>query len=247
MTFLFLGYSIIIIMLFFFFIVNPLILVTKADFTVLYLNICPTGPKVISADEHPLHPIERVFDEKKDWLFDQSDYGQFIIDRGCSSAVNSVEIINAENNLRSSKKVRVSVSNSLSDNSWIEVLVQELPDKRDCVIRSDCDTLERLYFSFSTKIVRYVKLQVLEVYGVGGGLTKFDIYFGNSLLKGFSLTNFIFQSFSSLDNPSRFVETISSSNNKPKKYAKMNTNQEQCRSEANNQMEEKDSSVVSSF
>ena len=64
MTFLFLGYSIIIIMLFFFFIVNPLILVTKADFTVLYLNICPTGPKVISADEHPLHPIERVFDEK---------------------------------------------------------------------------------------------------------------------------------------------------------------------------------------
>ena len=176
-------------MLFFFFIVNPLILVTKADFTVLYLNICPTGPKVISADEHPLHPIERVFDEKKDWLFDQSDYGQFIIDRGCSSAVNSVEIINAENNLRSSKKVRVSVSNSLSDNSWIEVLVQELPDKRDCVKRSDCDTLERFYFSFSTKIVRYVKLQVLEVYGVGGGLTKFDIYFGNSLLKGFCLTN----------------------------------------------------------
>ena len=164
---------------------------TKANFNVSYLNVCPTSPEVVSGDviNKNVHPVKNLFSgDSKDWLFNlnsiESDYGQFIIDRGCSSAVNSLMIINTENDRRSSKKVRVLVSNSLLDNSWIEVVLQgDLPDTTRCLTRDDCLSMTELYFSFSTRFVRYVKLQVLEIHGsslhgsVGGGLMKFDIFF----------------------------------------------------------------------
>ena len=178
-------------MLFFFFIISPLIMATKADFNVSYLNVCPTSPEVVSGTviNKNVHPVKNIFSgDRKDWLFNlnsiASDYGQFIIDRGCSSAVNGVMIINTENDRRSSKKVRVLVSNSLLDNSWIEVVLQgDLPDTTNCLLRDDCLSMSELYYSFSTRFVRYVKLQVLEIHpttkhgSVGGGLMKFDILF----------------------------------------------------------------------
>ena len=110
----------------------------------------------------------------------QGDYGQFIIDRGCFSPVNTVEIVNTGiNRHRSTKKFRVSVTNSLLDDSWIEVVEQgNLPDSRNCGSRPDC-SFESKFYNFDTKISRYFKVQILETYGSrGGGLKKFDISYG---------------------------------------------------------------------
>ena len=85
---------------------------------------CPEGPKVVSGDQagprcSPSN--EFVKNAKNGWLFNHhsitGEHGQFILDRGCSSTLNSVEIINAWNDQRSTKKFRVSLSNSLAEDS----------------------------------------------------------------------------------------------------------------------------------
>ena len=165
-----------------------LILSRKVTFT----KICPNGPEVISGDVEPLgrHPITNVLHVDDEWLYDlnliEGNYGQFIMDRGCYSPVNTVEIINTENGDRSTKKLRVSVTNSLSDDSWIVVVEQgDLPDSRDCGNRQDCNSLESNFYNFDTKVSRYFKVQILEIHGSrGGGLKKFDISYGEAGIQG---------------------------------------------------------------
>ena len=111
----------------------------------------------------------------------QGDYGQFIIDRGCFTPVNTVEIVNTLNGHRSTKKFRVSVTNSLLDDSWIEVVEQgNLPDSRNCGSNPDCSyESTQFFYNFETKVSRYFKVQILETHGsIGGGLKKFDISYG---------------------------------------------------------------------
>ena len=160
-----------------------LILPRKVTFT----KICPKSPEVISGDVvEPLgmHPVTSVFRVDDEWLYDlnliEGDYGQFIIDRGCHSPVNTVEIINTENGDRSTKKFRVSVTNSLSDDSWFVVVEQgDLPDSRNCDQRPDCNSLESNFYNFDTQVSRYFKVQILETHGsYGGGLKKFNISYG---------------------------------------------------------------------
>ena len=154
---------------------------------------CPEGPKVVSGDQacNGCSP-SNVFGEHE-WLFNHhqitGEHGQFILDRGCSSTLNSVEIINTLNNQRSTKKFRVSVTNSLAEDSWTEVVVQgNLPNTMNCHIRDDCDQFESKFYSFDAEVARYVKFEVLEFHlfegtkSVGGGIRKFDIYFGIYIL-----------------------------------------------------------------
>ena len=153
---------------------------------------CPEGPKVVSGDQlsYCCEP-KWVLQLSNEWLYDHGsitgDHGQFILDRGCYSTLNSVEIINSWNDWRSTKKFRVSVSNSLAEDSWNEVVVQgNLPNSMNCPQRDDC---ESKFYSFNAEVARYVKFEVLEFHlrleepkSVGGGLKKFDIYFGICIL-----------------------------------------------------------------
>ena len=88
---------------------------------------CPEGPKVVSGDQASCCPASNVFDMDSQWLYDHrfvtGEHAQFILDRGCSSTLNFVEIIKAWNDRRSTKKFRVSVSNSLAEDSWYLDLV----------------------------------------------------------------------------------------------------------------------------
>ena len=155
---------------------------------------CPEGPKVVSGDQASCCPASNVFDMDSQWLYDHrfvtGEHAQFILDRGCSSTLNSVEIINTSNGDRSTKKFKVSVSNSLAEDSWNEVVVQgNLPNTMDCHIRDDCDQFESKFYSFNAEVARYVKFEVLEFHlrleepkSYGGGLRKFDIYFGIYIL-----------------------------------------------------------------
>ena len=85
---------------------------------------------------------------------------------------------------------RVSVSNSLAEDSWTEVVVQgNLPNTMNCHQRDDCDQLESKFYSFDPEVGRYVKFEVLENHlrlkepkSIGGGLRKFGIYFGIYIL-----------------------------------------------------------------
>ena len=90
-----------------------------------------------------------------------------------------MEIVNTLNGHRSIKKFRVSVTNSLLDDSWIEVVEQgNLPDTSNCGSNPDCSH-ESKFYNFETKVSRYFKVQILETYGsYGGGLKKFDISYG---------------------------------------------------------------------
>ena len=160
---------------------------------------CPEGPKVVSGDQacngcspSNVHTAYSIHGEHE-WLFNHhqitGEHGQFILDRGCSSTLNSVEIINTLNGDRSTKKFRVSVTNSLAEDSWTEVVVQgNLPNTMNCHIRDDCDQFESKFYSFNAEVARYVKFEVLEFHlhlergPVGGGLRKFDIYFGIYIL-----------------------------------------------------------------
>ena len=157
---------------------------------------CPEGPKVVSGDQacngcspSNVHTAYSIHGEHE-WLFNHhqitGEHGQFILDRGCSSTLNSVEIINSSNGHRSTKKFRVSVSHSLAEDSWNEVVVQgNLPNSMNCPQRDDC---ESKFYSFNAEVARYVKFEVLEFHlhlergPVGGGLRKFDIYFGIYIL-----------------------------------------------------------------
>ena len=160
---------------------------------------CPEGPKVVSGDQacngcspSNVHTAYSIHGEHE-WLFNHhqitGEHGQFILDRGCSSPLNSVEIINTYNEHRSTKKFRVSVSNSLAEDSWTEVVVQgNLPNTMNCRQRDDCDQLESKCYNFDPEVGRYVKFEVLEFHlfqgitSIGGGLRKFDIYFGIFIL-----------------------------------------------------------------
>ena len=82
------------------------------------------------------------------------------------------------------------MSHSLAEDSWNEVVVQgNLPNSMDCHIRDDSDKFESKFYSFNAEVARYVKFEVLEFHlrleepkSVGGGLKKFDIYFGIYIL-----------------------------------------------------------------
>ena len=151
---------------------------------------CPEGPKVVSGDQASCCPASNVFDMDSQWLYDHryvtGEHAQFILDRVCSSTLNSVEIINSSNGHRSTKKFRVSVSHSLAEDSWNEVVVQgNLPNSMNCPQRDDC---ESMFYSFNAEVARYVKFEVLEFHlfegtkSVGGGIRKFYIYFGIYIL-----------------------------------------------------------------
>ena len=91
---------------------------------------------------------------------------------GCSKNVTGVSLINIHNighGDRSTKKFRV-LGSATADGPWQEFLVANLEDSR----HQDPPPLQQLMFENSAT-VSFIKLELLEFYGHGGGLQYFTV------------------------------------------------------------------------
>ena len=114
------------------------------------------------------------------WLAEERKVGEeqgFIMNLGCSKTVSSVVLKNTHNGRhrdRSTKKFRI-LGSTTNNGPWQELLVANLEDSR----QQDPPPLQQLMFANSA-VVRFIKFELLEFYGKGGGLQYFAIEGGES-------------------------------------------------------------------
>ena len=112
------------------------------------------------------------------WLTEEEKKGEeqgFIMDLGCEKTVQGVSLRNTHNGRhrdRSTKKFRL--RGSLNYNGpWNELLVADLEDSRN----QNPPPVQNLTFANSAT-VRFVKFELLEYWGNGGGLQYFEVLTG---------------------------------------------------------------------
>ena len=103
------------------------------------------------------------------WLGPSNSDGSFIVDFGCEKQRSILELTNVRDGGRATKKFRVSSSSS-HVGPWTELVEGSMEDSRQ-----KTEALELENFSFPSTTDRYFKFEVLDWYGVGGGLQYFDV------------------------------------------------------------------------
>ena len=109
------------------------------------------------------------------WLAEHKKAGEeqgFIMSLGCNKRVRGVELRNthaATPRDRSTKKFRI-LGSVARDGPWQELLVANLEDSR----RQNPPPLQQIMFP-NFAVVRFVKFELLEYYGLGGGLQYFAV------------------------------------------------------------------------
>ena len=120
----------------------------------------------------PLHCINRIM------CLDQVYIGKYLFVRlGCRKTVTGVSLKNTHNagaHDFSTKKFRI-LGSATNSGPWQELLVADLEDSR----RQDPPPLQQLIFDNSA-VVSFVKFELLEYHGSGGGLQYFAIEGGES-------------------------------------------------------------------
>ena len=111
------------------------------------------------------------------WLSENgqtTDQG-FVADLGSGqTAITGVKLVNTHNNGhkdRSTQQFRVSMGDSASG-PWTEKLTESLADSR----QQDPPPLQT--FTFDSDSQRFLKFEMLQYYGSGGGLKYFDVVRG---------------------------------------------------------------------
>ena len=108
------------------------------------------------------------------WLAEERKVGEeqgFIMDLGCSKTLRSVSLKNTHNAVmkdRSTKKFRI-LGSSTKNGPWQELLVAYLEDSR----LQKPPPLQRRRITNSA-VVSFIKFELLEFYGYGGGLQYFS-------------------------------------------------------------------------
>ena len=100
----------------------------------------------------------------------RKDY--FILDLGWVFKRNLIELVNTHSagwRDKATREIKVHLATSLNG-TWQQVVHESLEDCRQAP-----DPLPLLTFEFSPTVGRYVKVQVEDWYGVGGGLQYFNI------------------------------------------------------------------------
>ena len=151
---------------------------------------CPGGPEKSSSSWCKMFAASNVlYDanlENKNgakkwanfWLAEQKKAGEeqgFIMSLGCNKRVRGVELRNthaATPRDRSTKKFRI-LGSVARDGPWQELLVAKLEDAR----HQHPPPLQQLMFSNSA-VVSFVKFELFEFYGLGGGLQYFALVEG---------------------------------------------------------------------
>jgi len=109
------------------------------------------------------------------WLAEERKVGEeqgFIMNLGCSKTVSSVSLKNTHNGRhrdRSTKKFRI-LGSTTNNGPWQELLVANLEDSR----KQKPPPLQQLMFANSA-VVSFIKFELLEFYGNGGGLQYFAV------------------------------------------------------------------------
>jgi len=118
------------------------------------------------------------------WLAPDRRAATFIVNLGCQQDFSAIRLVNTHNQNhrdRSTKKFRLSVSVDLSQ-PWTSVLETSLEDSRH---QQDPLPLQVLHLKESVK-AQFIKFDLLEWYGVGGGLQYMDIKREADCPKGWS-------------------------------------------------------------
>ena len=154
---------------------------------------CPGGPEQSDSSWCSLFPASNLLSLDDDdewngsvgspanyWLSEEGKTGEdqgFILYLGCIKTVTGVSLKNTHNarhHDRSTKKFRI-LGSATNSGPWQELLVADLEDSR----RQDPPPLQQLIFDNSA-VVSFVKFELLEYHGSGGGLQYFAIEGGDS-------------------------------------------------------------------
>merc|ERR1712055_141026 len=120
--------------------------------------------------------VERQITTSNYWLAETRKAGKdqgFTMDLGCKKMVAGVSLRNTHNGPyrdRSTKKLRILGSAGTSNGPWQELLVANLEDSR----QQKPPPVQKLMFAKSS-VVSFIKVELLEYYGKGGGLQYFAI------------------------------------------------------------------------
>jgi len=157
---------------------------------------CPGGPEQSNSSRCGIFPASNILsldDDEWDgndgslanyWLAEHGQTGEeqgFIMYLGCRKTVTGVSLKNTHNGRDhayeykfSTKKFRI-LGSANNSGPWQELLVANLEDTR----RQDPEPLQQLMFDNSA-VVSFVKFELLEFYGLGGGLQYFALVEGAS-------------------------------------------------------------------
>ena len=148
---------------------------------------CPGGPEKSNSRRCSQFPATNILSMDDDdnwksdvhtanyWLAENGKVGEeqgFIMNLGCSKTVSSVSLKNTHNGRhrdRSTKKFRI-LGSTTNNGPWQELLVANLEDSR----QQDPPPLQQLMFANSA-VVSFIKFELLEFYGVSGGLQYFAV------------------------------------------------------------------------
>ena len=150
---------------------------------------CPGGPEnsdswlcgpfsanhILSLDVDKKHWPRRGHKSANFWLAENGKAGEeqgFIMSLGCNKRVAGVNIRNTHNAYhrdRSTKKFRI-LGSVAYDGPWQELLVANLEDSR----HQNPVPLQQLMF-YNSAVVSFIKFELLEYYGNGGGLQYFAV------------------------------------------------------------------------
>ena len=116
------------------------------------------------------------------WLTEDKRAGPdqgFLLDLGCPKTIVGIRLKNTKNREqfrnRGTKRFRLLGSaNDSTDGSWEVILEQNLEDSRE---QTPPPTLELMFQD--SLVVRYIKFEMLEFWGNGGGLQYFAVILGN--------------------------------------------------------------------
>ena len=145
---------------------------------------CPGGPLcgVFTASNILSLGVDQWQDNVANyWLAENGKTGEeqgFILYLGCRKTVTGVSLRNtqnAEHQDRSTKKFRI-LGSATNSGPWQELLVADLEDSR----HQNPPPLQQLMFDKSA-VVSFIKFELLEFYGSGGGLQYFALEGGESI------------------------------------------------------------------
>ena len=150
---------------------------------------CPGGPEHSESDRCDVYPASNILSLDVDqydsssgsanyWLTEEGKTGEeqgFIMNLGCIKTVTGVSLKNTHTyRNRSTKKFRI-LGSATKSGPWQELLVADLKDTR----HRKPPPLQQLIFANSA-VVSFIKFELLEYYGYGGGLQYFAIEGGES-------------------------------------------------------------------
>ena len=139
---------------------------------------CPGSPKCGMWPASAIFSLENdtVVEHKKDssWLAPEKKAGPeqgFTLDLGCAEKAVGIRLKNVHNGIRGTKRFKLLGSSKSAEGPWQTILQENLEDNR----QQSSPPVKELLFK-NPVVVRFVKFELLEFWGQGGGLQHFSVH-----------------------------------------------------------------------